>query len=110
MVRDLMVSWHLNIWKVKIWLSQQRKELLKWNKKLFPLFLKCSFRNTKQTSKNVANTTFQHKEIINLEENETDFQKDKFIVDIIFVILLKNYLFQKTLVLKIKLQIYVLIG
>ena len=56
------------------------------------------------------NTTFQHKEIINLEENETDFQKDKFIVDIIFVILLKNYLFQKTLVLKIKLQIYVLIG
>ena len=56
------------------------------------------------------NTTFQHKEIINLEENETDFQKDKFIVDIISVILLKNYLFQKTFVLKIKLQIYVLIG
>ena len=56
------------------------------------------------------NTTFQHKEIINLVENETDFQKDKFIVDIISVILLKNYLFQKTFVLKIKLQIYVLIG
>ena len=40
-----------------------------------------SFRNTTQTSKNVPDTNFQHKEIINLEENETDFQKDKFIVD-----------------------------
>ena len=31
----------MNIWKVKIWLSQERKELLKWNKKKFSLFQKC---------------------------------------------------------------------
>ena len=42
MLRHLMTSWHLNIWKVKIWLSQERKELLKWNKKHFSLFHKCS--------------------------------------------------------------------
>ena len=29
MLRHLMASWHLNIWKVKIWLSQERKELSK---------------------------------------------------------------------------------
>ena len=42
MLRHLMTSWHFNIWKVKIWLSQERKELLKWNKKHFFLFKKCA--------------------------------------------------------------------
>ena len=36
-----------------------------------------SFRNTKQTSKNVAEITFKHKEIINLIEYETIFQNNK---------------------------------
>ena len=44
------------------------------------MFLKCFFfRNTKQTSKNVAETTFNHKEIINLAGNEKFFQKAKLI-------------------------------
>ena len=42
MLKHLMTSWHLNIWKVKIWLSQERKELSKWNKMHFSLFHKCS--------------------------------------------------------------------
>ena len=42
MLRHLMKSWHLNIWKIKIWLSQERKKLLKWNKKRFSLLHKCS--------------------------------------------------------------------
>ena len=29
MFRHLMTSWHLNIWKIKIWSSQERKELWK---------------------------------------------------------------------------------
>ena len=50
----------MNIWKIKNWLSQERKELLKWNKKHFSLFHKSSFfRHTKQTSKNVVDTTFK---------------------------------------------------
>ena len=32
-----LTSWHLNIWKVKIWLSQDWKELSKWSKKRFSL-------------------------------------------------------------------------
>ena len=39
------------------------------------------FRNTKQTTKNVAEATFKHKEIINLVENETIFQNDSLIAD-----------------------------
>ena len=55
MLRYLMTSWPSNTWKVKIWLSQKRKELSKWNKKTFVLVSQgCSFR---QTSKNVAATT-----------------------------------------------------
>ena len=42
MLRYLMTSWHLNIWKVIIWISQEWKELLKWNKKKFFFFQKCS--------------------------------------------------------------------
>ena len=37
-LRHLMTSWQLNIWKVKIWLSQERKELSQWHKKHFSLF------------------------------------------------------------------------
>ena len=36
--RHLMASWHFNTWKVKIWLSQEWKELTKWNKNYFSLF------------------------------------------------------------------------
>ena len=55
-----MTSWHLNIWKFKIWLSQERNELSKWNKKTFFLVSQVlSFRQTIQTSKNVADTTFK---------------------------------------------------
>ena len=54
-----MTSWHLNTWKVYIWLSQEGKELSKWSKKHFSLFHKYSLRHAKQTSKNVADTTFK---------------------------------------------------
>ena len=37
MLRHLMMSWNLNIWKVKIWLPQEQKELSKWNN-FFPCF------------------------------------------------------------------------
>ena len=56
-----MMSWNLNIWKVQTWLSQEQKELLKQNEKTFFLAFKVlSFGHTKQTSKNVADTTFKH--------------------------------------------------
>ena len=51
MLRHFMTPWHLNIWKVKIWLSQEQKELLKWKSQTFYLvsqvfsftsFQKCS--------------------------------------------------------------------
>ena len=48
----------MNIWKVKIWLPQERKKLLKSNKKIFVSQV-LSFRLTKQTSKNVADTTLK---------------------------------------------------
>ena len=38
MLRYLMTLWQLNISKINIWLSQERKELSKWNKKAFPCF------------------------------------------------------------------------
>ena len=43
----LMTSWHLNTWKVKIWLIQERKELSRWNKKHSSLFHKCSLLDIK---------------------------------------------------------------
>ena len=46
-----MKAWHLNIWKIKISLSQEQKQL-SCSKAL-------SFRHTKQTSENVAGTTFK---------------------------------------------------
>ena len=61
MLRHLMMWWHLNIlklWKVKIWLSQEDKELSKQNKTFFCASRVLSFRLTKQTSKKVADTTF----------------------------------------------------
>ena len=42
MLRHLMTSWLLNIWKFKIWLSQEWKTLWKCNKKYFSLFHKFS--------------------------------------------------------------------
>ena len=42
MLRHLKTSWHLNTWKVKIWLSREQKELWKWNKKHFFFFHKRS--------------------------------------------------------------------
>ena len=57
MVRHLMMSWHLNIWKFKIWLSQEWKELSKWNKKHFSLFHGSSLLDIQ--SKNVVNTIFK---------------------------------------------------
>ena len=36
------VTPYLNIWKIKIWLSQEQKELSKWSKKHFSLFQKFS--------------------------------------------------------------------
>ena len=44
---------------LEIWLSQERKELSKWNKKYFPCFTVLSFRHKKQSGKNVADTTFK---------------------------------------------------
>ena len=35
MLRHLMTSWHINIWKVEIWFSEEQKELSKWNQKHF---------------------------------------------------------------------------
>ena len=58
-LRHLMTSWHLNISKFKIGLSQEQKELSKWNKKHFSLFHKSS-RHTKQTSNNVTDATFKN--------------------------------------------------
>ena len=52
-----------DIWKVKIWLSQEWKELLKWNKKHLSLFHKCLSLDLQQTSENVADTTFKKKEV-----------------------------------------------
>ena len=54
-----MASWQLNIWKVKIWLSQEQKEFSKLNKKNFLLLKALYFRHTKETSKNVAETAFK---------------------------------------------------
>ena len=60
MLRHLVTSWHLNTWKVKIWLSQDWKVLLKWNEKYISLLYKCSFTELKiRLTKNVVNTTFK---------------------------------------------------
>ena len=47
-----MTSWHLNIWKVKIWLSHEQEELLKLNKFFFLVLKALYFSNTKQIFKN----------------------------------------------------------
>ena len=41
------------------WLSQEQKELLKLNKKIFLVLKELNCRYTKQTSKNIAGTTFK---------------------------------------------------
>ena len=61
MLGYLMISLHLNIWKVKIWLSQEWEKLSKWNKKICFLVSQVpSFRLTKQTCKNVTDTNFKY--------------------------------------------------
>ena len=58
MLRHL-ISWNLNFWNSKIWFSWERKECLKWKKKTFFLVSQVlSFRLEKDTSKNIAQTTF----------------------------------------------------
>ena len=56
-----------DIWiskNLKYDLSQERKELSKWNKKTFsPVSQVLSFRHTKQTSKNVPDTAFKHAQV-----------------------------------------------
>ena len=55
----------MNIWKVKIWLSEEGKEFLKWNKTYFSFFSQLlSLRPAKQTSKNVADTTFKANKVL----------------------------------------------
>ena len=53
MLGHLMMSWHLNVWKVKIWLSQKQKELSKWSKKHVSLFHKSSLLNVADTTFNI---------------------------------------------------------
>ena len=70
----------MNIWKVKIWLSQERKELSKWNKKIFFLVSQVlTFRQTKQTIKNVADTAFKNVGLISvysgLKSNKQNVRK-----------------------------------
>ena len=44
MLRCLMTSWNLNIWKFKIWLFQEQNEISKWNKKhIVPCFTRALF-------------------------------------------------------------------
>ena len=53
-----MMSLHLDTWKIQIWLSQEQKEILNWNKKTLFLFHNALFKIHK-TIKNVADTTFK---------------------------------------------------
>ena len=57
MLRHLMTSWHLNIWKVKKIISRKKQPAFKVKLQKHFLVLKALyFRYTKQTSKNIANT------------------------------------------------------
>ena len=61
-----MTSWHLNIWKVKTWLFQERKELSNWSKKYYSMFCKCSPLDLQnKLAKNIVDTTFKR----NLQHN-----------------------------------------
>ena len=63
MLRHLMTSWHLNIWKFKIWLYQGQKELSKWNRNYFFLFHRCTVLYIQKNSQNAAGTTFKPESI-----------------------------------------------
>ena len=52
-----MMSWHLNIWKFKIW---EQKKLSVEIKTFFLVSQVISFKHTKQTSKNVADTIIEN--------------------------------------------------
>ena len=51
------MSWHLNIWKFKIW---EQKKLSVEIKTFFLVSQVISFKHTKQTSKNVADTIIEN--------------------------------------------------
>ena len=76
-------KWLLNIWKLKIWLSQEWKELSKWNKKYLSLFHECSFGHTKQTSKNVVDTTFKN--------YESTYEEQFFLIRTVFLFMTRTY-------------------
>ena len=67
--------------KVKTWLSQERKELSKWNKKTFFLVSKVlSFRHTKQTSKRKSSkTNTLTDELIQRTSSKLDETASKFV-------------------------------
>ena len=44
MLRHLMTSWHLNFWKVKVWLSQEWEELWSEIKLILPCFTSAIFK------------------------------------------------------------------
>ena len=54
-----MISWNLNMWKVKIWLFQEWKEPSKWKKTFSLVSQVLSFRHTNKQAKNVADATFE---------------------------------------------------
>ena len=65
MLGHLMMPWNLKTKNSKIWFSSEQKELLKWNKKtLFLVWQELSLRLKKQTSKNVADITFNYANLI----------------------------------------------
>ena len=54
-----MLGHSMNIWKVKVWLYREQKEHSKWWKTFFLVSQVLSVKCKKQTSKNVADTTFK---------------------------------------------------
>ena len=60
------MPWHLNIWKVKIDYLKNEKSFQSEIKNIFLVLKVLSFRHTKQTSKNVADTTFKLHVIIRI--------------------------------------------
>ena len=89
-IRYLMTSWHVNIWKVKIWLSQEQKELSKWKRKVFLFSKVLSSKHTKQTSKNVVEINTQ--EIIRLKKKRC-FRIVQIIFFIVVIILQRHWFF-----------------
>ena len=99
MFRHLMTSWHLNIWAFEV----KQKTFFLVSKELF-------FKNTKQTSKNVAKTIFKLKKLLIWG---TVFQNGKWIADIFkkyFCNIVKKLSIPKDPCSEDGFSIYVLIG